>query len=340
MSEIKPFTGIGDRVRLADVVPLSTPFTLNIFPSNICNFRCRYCAQSLGTEYLKKTYDFPQIMMDLSVMEKVVAQAKEFPEPLKLISFMGHGEPLCNRQLPEMIQMVKEAHITQRTDIITNASLLTPDYSRRLIDAGLDVLRVSLQGLSSKAYYETSGVRLDFEEFCENLAWFYEHRGSCKLYVKVVDAALDNGEEEAFYQRFDSITDRMFIDRIKPVYAGVEYTESEKDLSVDRYGKQHGKRIVCPQPFYMLSVWANGDVTPCDALYKASLLGNVTSSTLKELWESNLKRDFCKAQLEGKRGTIPACSQCCAPEDVQHPEDILDEDREELLCRIDRKDHI
>lgn len=334
MSEIKPFTGVDDRVRLADAVPLSTPFTLNIFPSNICNFRCRYCAQSLGSEVLRRDYDLPPENMPLDVMELVVRQAAEFPRTFKLVSFMGHGEPLCNPELPEMIRMVKRAGIAERVDIITNASLLTPEYSDRLLDAGLDVLRVSLQGISSGAYWETSGVRLDFEAFCQNLAYFYSRRGACRLYVKVVDAALGEGEEELFFDRFASITDRMFIDRIKPVYSGVEYTESERNLSVDRYGNRHDQRVVCPQPFYMLSVWANGDVAPCDALYKARPLGNVRESSLRTMWESERKRDFCRLHLQGLRGSDPACAKCCAPDDVQHEEDVLDHNRLELLERF------
>ncbi len=334
MSEIKPFTGVDDRVRLADAVPLATPFTLNIFPSNVCNFRCRYCAQSLGSEVLRKEYGLPPENMSLDVMKLVVQQAAEFPQPFKLVSMMGHGEPLCNPALPEMIGMIKQAGVARRVDIITNAALLTPECSDRLLDAGLDVLRVSLQGLNSDKYWDVSRVKLDFEEFYQNLAYFYQKRGKCRLYVKVVDAALDEGEEAVFFQRFSPITDRMFIDRIKPVYSGVTYTDDERDLSTDRYGNRHDKRLVCPQPFYMLSVWANGDVAPCDALYKACPLGNVRESSLRIMWESESRRNFCRLHLQGRREQEPACAQCCAPDDVQHEEDVLDDNREELLERI------
>lgn len=334
MSEIKPFTGVDDRVKLADAVPLSTPFTLNIFPSNLCNFKCRYCAQSLGREALRREYDLPPQNMSLELMERVVRQAAEFPKPFKLVSMMGHGEPLCNPSLPQMIRLVKEAGIAERVDIITNASLLTPEYSDRLLEAGLDVLRVSLQGLSAEKYWETSRAKVDFEEFFQNLAYFYRRRGSCRLYVKVVDAALAEGEDEVFFRRFGPVTDRMFIDRIKPVYSGVAYTERERNLSVDRYGNRHEKRLVCPQPFYMLSVWANGDVAPCDALYKACPLGNVATSTLRAMWESEKRRSFCRLHLEGRRAQDPACAQCCAPDDVQHEADVLDGKRAELLGKI------
>jgi len=42
-SEIKPISGIDDRIKLSEKIPLKTPFTLNIFPTNACNFRCSYC---------------------------------------------------------------------------------------------------------------------------------------------------------------------------------------------------------------------------------------------------------------------------------------------------------
>ena len=334
MSEIKPFTGVDDRTVLADAIPLDMPYTLNIFPSNICNFKCLYCAQSLGREVLQRAYDLPPQHMSLDVMEQVVRQAKAFPRPFKLVSMMGHGEPLCDPQLPEKIYMVKQAGIAERVDIITNASLLSRAYSDKLLEAGLDVLRVSLQGVTSSAYQETCGVALDFEQLYQNLSYFFHKRGNCRLYVKVVDAALGDGEEEVFFQRFGPITDRMYIDRIKPVYSGVAYTEQERDLLVDRYGNRHEKRIVCPQPFYMLSVWANGDVAPCDALYKACPLGNVGEVSLREMWESEKRKAFCRLQLRGMREHDSACTRCCAPDDVQHEEDVLDDKRMELLQKF------
>lgn len=335
MAERKPFTGIDDRVRLAEVIPLAAPFTLNIFPSNICNFRCVYCAQSLGAEYLEQEYGFPQELMSMEVIDRIVEQSKDFGGKYKLVSFMGHGEPLCNRRLPEMIEKIKKADIANRIDIITNASLLTKEYADQLIGAGLDVLRVSLQGVSAKAYWNTCGIRIDFEKFVDNLAYFYQNKKQCSVYVKTVDASLGEGDERKFYDIFEPICDRIYIDRIKPVYSGVEYTKKEKDLSLNRYGDAHERRMVCPQPFYMLSVWANGDVTPCDALYKASVLGNVKNGRLKEFWNSDKKRKFCKLQLEKKRENVSECRMCCAPDDVAAKEDVLDFEAQELMKFFD-----
>lgn len=331
MSEIKPFTGVDDRVRLADVVPLDTPFTLNIFPSEICNFRCSYCAQSLGRKELLNLYGLGSELMSIETARKIADQSKKFPHKYKLVSMMGHGEPLCNRKLPEIIDIIKSAEITDRIDVITNASLLSNEMSDRLIESGLDVLRVSLQGISSESYKKICGVDINFDKFYSQLAYFYEKsNGKCKVYVKTMDVSLNKNETDMFFELFNHISDRMFIDKVKPVYDKVEYTAEQRDISTDRYGNIHGSRKVCPQPFYMMSVWTNGDVSPCDALYKANPLGNIYSDELVNMWNSESNKQFCYEQLLGNRFFHPKCSRCCAPDDVVHKEDILDEDAEFL----------
>lgn len=335
MSDIKPFTGVDDRVRLADAVPLDTPFTLNVFPSEICNFKCSYCAQSLGRKEIFEQYGLGNELMTVETAKIIAEQSKKFPRKYKLVSMMGHGEPLCNKKLPEIIDIIKSADITDRIDVITNASLLTKDIADGLIDAGLDVLRVSLQGISSESYQNICGANIDFEKFYSRLAYFYERSsGKCKVYVKTMDVSLKADETDRFFELFDPISDRMFIDKVKPVYDKVDYTAQQRDISTDRYGNAHESRKVCPQPFYMLSVWTNGDVTPCDALYKANPLGNIYTDELTDMWNGSSKRHFCIEQLKGNRFTHTKCSRCCAPDDVAHKEDILDDAADDLINRF------
>lgn len=332
MSEIKPFSGVDDRTRLADVIPLSTPFTLNIFPSNVCNFKCSYCAQSLDNDVFHKEYGVKKEIMSMDIIDRVVEQSKEFDCKYKLVSMMGHGEPLCNKEIPEMIKKIRIADIAERTDIITNASLLTNDMADRLIDAGLDVLRISLQGISSESYKKTSNADLDFDKFYSNIEYFYKKSdGRCKVYVKTMDVSLKDDETQKFYNMFSNVSDRMYIDKVKPVYSKVEYTDDQKNITVDRYGNTHERRIVCPHPFYTLSVWPSGDVSACCALYRPYILGNVGKENLSQMWMSDLHKKFCMEQLSGERFTNPDCRKCCAPDDVAHKEDILDDRREKLL---------
>jgi organic radical activating enzyme len=169
------------------------------------------------------------MMMGMDIIESVARQSKEFENKYKLVSFMGHGEPLVNRKLPEMIRKIKAADIAERIDIITNASLLTPEYADELIDAGLDVLRISVQGVTKEAYRKTCNVNIDFKEFVKNIAYFYNNRKQCSIYIKTVDACLEEGEDEIFYDIFSKISQRVYIDKVKSVYDKVSYTDAERD---------------------------------------------------------------------------------------------------------------
>lgn len=328
-SEIKPIYGM-DRVKLAEAIPLSAPFSMFVFPTTYCNFKCIYCGYSLGYSKMKEKYDFVPENMSIDTYKKIIEQIKMFPKKLKMLSLTGQGEPLINKELPLMVKLAKEADVAERIEIITNGSLLTKEMADGLIDAGLDTLRISLQGLSSDKYNEISKADINFEEFMNNIKYFYKNRRNTKLFVKIMDVSLKAGQEEEFYKLFGECSDRMYIEKMLPAYEGVDVT---KDMNVDydRYGRKHEKRKVCPLPFFMLGVFPNGDVEPCDTIYKPIIIGNINTDNLVDIWNSEKLRDFRKMQLEGKRCSNNKCSVCCAPDDVSHPEDILDEAAEELL---------
>lgn len=332
-SEIKPICGL-DRVKLSEAVPLDTPFTLFVFPTTFCNFKCNYCGHSLGFEKMKEQYDFEPQTMSLETYKLIIEQVKKFPNKLKVLSLTGHGEPLINKNLPEMIKIAKKADIAERIEIISNASLLTNDIAKALIDAGLDTLRISLQGLSSDKYKKVCDYNLDFNKFISNIRFFYENKKQCNLFVKVMDIALDEGEEDKFYNLFSNISDRMYIEQCRPVYDGVKYSTKITTVTEDRYGRIHEKRKVCPLPFFMLGIFPNGDVEPCDTIYKPIILGNVNNESLFDMWNGKELRQFRIMHLNKKRYDNSKCSVCCAPDDVAHPEDNLDDSTEKILDKL------
>lgn len=334
MAKIEPISGHNDRVQLKEVLPISTPFTLNVFPINACNFKCVYCAQSRGAKGLKEYNNFDlSEKMTLDTFSNIVEYSKKFDKPYKLLSFMGHGEPLLNKDLPEMIALANKAGIAERIEIITNGSLLTPELSDALIEAGVTNVRVSLQGLSSEQYKKTSNVDLDFDEFLSNLEYFHnkgKEKGS-HLFVKIMDCSLSKSEEQKFYEVFDKISSRMYIEKVKPVYEGVEFTQDVTDLVTNRYGSVHEPRLVCPLAFFSLAVWPNGDIAPCDAIYKPIVLGNVNKDDLSEVFNGVENTIFRLKLLRGKKNNMDGCKVCCAPDDVSHEKDELDCVAEKLI---------
>jgi radical SAM protein with 4Fe4S-binding SPASM domain len=325
------------RIKLSDAVPLDTPFSVYIFPTNVCNFRCSYCAQSLGREGLKEKYNLVPAHMDMKTFYRTVDRLKDFPQKIKTINLTGQGEPLLNKRLPEMVSYLKKADVTNRIEFMTNASLLTRDVSQKLIDGGLDCIRISLQGLSSSKYKEVCGFNMDFDTFFDNIKWFFDHKKQCSVFIKIMDITLSGKtEEKRFYDSFGSVSDRVYIESCKPVYEGVASTDS-LSLSTDRYGREHAPRTVCPLCFFMLGIFPNGDVSPCETIYLPQLFGNVHTDSLFEIWNGNKRLEFLKMQLQKNRMTHPQCKRCSAPDDVSHPEDALDGAASEIMDKINAK---
>lgn len=322
MAEIKPIAGM-ERKRLRDVIPLKTPYSVYIFPTNLCNFRCNYCAHYGGAKKFEAEYGLKPESMTLETFARIVSQLKDFPDKLRVLNLSGQGEPLLNRELSEMIRLAQDAGIAERMEIITNGSLLTHELSEKLVKAGLDCVRISLQGMSDRKYADVCGVALDFQKLVEEISYLYRIRENCQVYVKVMDIALAPGEEAAFYETFGGISDRMYIERCKPVYDSVQMTNG-LDVDTDRYGRKHKPRMVCPLPFYMLGILPDGTVSPCETIYIPETLGNVWKETLWDMWQGNKMKAFQDIQMKKLRKTNPQCARCCAPDDVSHPEDDLD----------------
>ena len=328
-SEIKPICGL-QRTKLSEVVPLSTPYSVFIFPTTFCNFKCIYCAHSLGTDEMKRRYDFSKETMSMETYEKAIEQLKEFPEKIKMLSLTGQGEPLINKKIGQMVKIAKASNAFERVEIITNASLLTRQVSDEFIEAGLDTLRISLQGLSAEKYKNICGTDIKFDEFMSNIRYFYAHKKKTCLYVKIMDVSLDAGEEEEFYKLFSDCSDRMYIEKMLPAYDGVKITD-KMSVKYDRYGRTVEKRKVCPLPFFMLGILPNGDVEPCDTIYKPIILGNVHTDSILKMWNGKMLKDFWKMQLKGDKKKNSKCAVCCASDDVAHPEDVLDDDAKQIL---------
>ena len=112
-----------------------------IEPTTQCNLNCRMC--------IRNTWDEPLGQMAKATFDRIIKSLRSFSPPPTII-FGGFGEPLSHPRIAEMVAAVKE--LGAPVELITNATLLTRDLSRHLIEAGLDVLWVSLDAATTEVY--------------------------------------------------------------------------------------------------------------------------------------------------------------------------------------------
>ncbi|MEQ8171298.1 MAG: radical SAM protein, partial [Candidatus Eremiobacterota bacterium] len=254
----------GKRTKLAEVLPLDTPFVIQIFPIYACNFACNYCIFSIDKS--RRGFISDKIIMDLDLYKKCIDDMTMFPDKIKVLRFVGIGEPLLHKHIADMVKYAVSKAVANTVEILTNASLLTPQLSDSLISSGLSRLVVSLQGTTQDMYRKVCGIDIDFEKFIQNLKYFFDNKGSAQVYIKIIDCALNGREdEEKFYEIFGNFCDTIAIEHAVPIHSGVAYEDilKDKDNSLTQFGLPVSEVQICPQPFFTMQINPDGKVVPC-----------------------------------------------------------------------------
>jgi len=326
----------GTRTRLAEVLPLDTPYVVQIFPIYACNFRCSYCVFS--TEMEQRSFISDKVVMEMALYEKCIDGFLQFPKKLKTLRFVGMGEPLLHKGIADMVAFATQRGVAERTEILTNASLLTPVMSDALISAGLTRLSISLQGMSALKYKEVCGADIDFDELVHNIQYFYEHKGHGQLYVKVIDCALDGEDEEAaFYARFGNICDLISVEHAGPIFPFVDYKDVLKgtERSLTQFGREPVESKICPQPFFTFQINPDGKVVPCYSIVYPEILGDCNTESVLDIWNGEAFQAFRRSMLLKGKDCCTVCRECEINAHRCFEEDSLDADAQRLLRLFD-----
>jgi len=321
----------GKRTMLAEKLPLRTPFIVQIFPVYACNFSCIYCVFSV--DKAKRGFISDKEIMDLGLYKKCVDDITAFPDKLKVLRFVGMGEPLLHKDIAEMVRDAVLKDIADRTEIITNASLLSPKMSDSLISAGLSQLIVSLQGTTEDKYRQVCGKKSDFKNIVNNLRYFYENKGSAHLYIKIVDCALDSEDDKRrFYEIFGDICDTMAIEHVGRIFPGVAYGKvlGKKEPSLTQFGLPLLEVRICPQPFFTLQINPDGKVVPCYSIAYPRIMGDCNNQSVCDIWNGTEFRRFRLAMLDSMSNASDICANCGIIRHRMFPEDCLDDHAERL----------
>lgn len=324
-----------DRQELHCILPLSTPLLLEFHPTHICNFRCNYCIQSSEKGFAGGK-PFQREHMKWEVFELLVNQLKAFPEQIKMVSCAGMGEPLMHPRIVDMVRLFKQSGAVKKVQIITNASLLTHDLARSLLDAGLDQLKVSLQGIDTEMYQKVAKSKVDWNTIYDSIRHFSEIKGDCKLSVKIGDSALRDGEETRFYDLFGDICDAVGIEHIYNMWSvnGVNVADSLKDSSQTVWGLEPREIRVCRQRFTTFDVLPDGTFCLGGCHRRFGFEHNIQEVPVAEQWNSSgANKVRCDMLVNGRQGDA-LCRICEGGSQNWHPEDLLEGHEQEILDRM------
>ncbi len=308
-AEIKPRIYLKNRTRLETVIPLRVPFVIFVDPSDLCNFKCKFCPS--GDNYLMKRVGRSLKTMDFELYKKIINDICEFKKPIKVLRLYKDGEPLLNPRFADMVKYAKEKGCSERVDTTTNASLLNPKRNIEIIEAGLDRINISIEGVNEKQYREFSNYRINFKKFVDNIRHFYENKEHCEVVIKINGDTISEDDKKRFYEIFGGISDGVYIEHIMSCWPDFEIKEFEVNQEIGIYGQEIKEVQVCPYVFYSFSINSNGTASLCFLDWSRKLIiGDIKSESVKAIWNGEKLLNYQKMFLRKERKNHPICGEC------------------------------
>lgn len=268
------------------------PQHVDIEITNVCNMNCPMCYTVLPA-FVRLKHGF----MEFDLYKKIVNECAEHGAYSIRLSI--RGETLLHPDLIQMIRYAKKKRIPE-VAFLTNGLLLTEELSEDIIDAELDWMTVSWDGLGK--VYERYRAPAKFDEAVERLKTFQDikrrkRKAKPVVNVSTVWSAIKD-DPKAFYRTF------------KPI---VERVTCNPTLDFDSRLEQD-PHYACPFPWQRFVIYWSGQVMQCiNDPFEKSPVGNVRDRSIREIWRSARMEEVRRAMIAGNGERLKkweACRSC------------------------------
>ena len=310
------FVRVELQLRVARKTVWGSPYEWEIDTTNICQLKCPLCHTGLGTIHRDKG------VMSFDVFTKVIDQIQNSCIWLTLYSW---GEPFLNRRIHEFVAYAHSKKIA--TIISSNLNKpLTPEMAEQIVKAGLDVLIVSLDGITQEVY-EVYRVDGHLDRVLDNLRLLAETKkrlGSATPHIEWQFIVMRQNEHQLEEARV--LADELAVDSI--VFKKVDFPHGESDpAEAERWLPRQHPEYLRADPFYKpyqedgtvcWRLWRSavvnwdGGLAPCCYLTdKEQDFGDADTTPLKEIWNGP---NYTTARGLFKKGETPeqyvGCLDC------------------------------
>ena len=326
------------RIRIAPTsvaVPTKEKYVPLVLSWNVtlkCNLKCSHCYINAKEKSLPD-----ELSTDAAKM--LIHQITEVSRPLLILS---GGEPLLREDIYEIIRYGVDRGL--RMGMGSNGMLIDDEVTRRLEDAGMGTVAISLDSSIPERHDEFRGVKGCWEHAINAIKSLKNSRIQVQVNCTVtpqnydeVDDIMSRAEDlgvENFHLFFlvptgrgtdiKDITPRMYEDMITSTLAKTtKYKLNIKPSCAPQFMRVAKQQEIdmsrwvrgCMAGLYYCRIYPSGEVTPCP--YMPLNLGNVRERSFKDIWFNSevfkALRDFDR--LKGKCGVCEyrdVCGGCRA----------------------------
>jgi radical SAM protein with 4Fe4S-binding SPASM domain len=276
-------------------IKLSTlPQITTIEVTNACNLACPMCSRDAIIR--QRGLGFMKFADFKAVVDKYHMQMFH-------VRLFLHGESTLHPNLPEMVAYLNDyrGKNVRSIGLTTNGVLVSADYFRRLVDAGLDNIEFSFEGID-KQTYESIRVGANFEQVK------YHIRDACAINTeRGIDVGINIIDMKQTHDRLpEFVSEWSKVEGLSRIDFGTLHDWNET-LNVDRFGgssfsTEYAPRIVsvCPAPWFTALIHWNLTVVPC-CRWLSKPFGNILEQDLAEIWNCIEMVELRKTMLKGRQ---------------------------------------
>lgn len=263
------------------------PFIIDVETTNYCFLNCIMCNRQL----MKRPIGY----MTFEAFRKIADEVAKHKD--SSIRFSGWGEPTMNKDIVKFIEYAHKKGIL--THLTTNGFNLEEDFIRSLLKAGVNKIKISMQG-ATKEEYEKMRDNQRYNELVRKIKRIVDIRNemSPKTFIQASTSVTDETPEQIkeFLDKWTKIVDGVFgvgkESNYLTSFARIRHLDKIKNLNV-KASRVRKPGTKCMEIRTKLSVAWNGNIKACCSDYDDFLLlGNIHDMTLEEAWKGEKMNDL------------------------------------------------
>ncbi len=274
--------------------------------TEVCNLACTHCPHP----DFKRSDHYSAQYLDPALNTKMVQEVKRHGQGItQYIRYASNGEPLVHPKAYDMIEeAVSESGVY--VTITTNGTIMNEKRTRRLLDAGVHMIDISIDAFLPETY-EKIRVNGDLEVTRSNvlnlIRWVRESGAKTKIVVSFVEQPENFAETRDFDSFWKTAgADYVVIRRLHSC------SGAKVDLAAERRKQNEAvSRRPCLYPWERIVVNARGDLSFCPSDWvHGSYITNYRETTIQDIWGGEFYRKLREAHLTNNFSNHKFCGQC------------------------------
>ncbi len=279
------------------------PRTVQIQTQTGCNAACIFCP------YPVTVNSQPKGFMKRELFERIIDEIAA--HGVRRISPYLMNEPFLDPGIVEKLSYIRKKIPDARLVLTSNGSRLTPKIVDDLIAADvLHALYISFQGVEKEGYEATMRGSMVFEKTMENVLNLVDKwkaaggRDRFKIVVTMVATNKIDPEKAVAFWKGHGVESKWTPLENRGGNIAIAHDLAPQTKPMKRFA-------TCTRLFKQAYIMFNGDMVLCCTDYtRQVVLGNITDSSIAEVWNSRKALNIRRLYSEGFMDKIPLCRTC------------------------------